>query len=148
VLLHDAVAYMTTPDDLRAAYATAAAHLRPGGVLVTLPEQLREHFHQHAVSGQTHTRGDRSVTTIEVDFDPDPTDTTCETTYIYVIREPGLPPQIETDMHVCGLYHLHEVMDALRSVGFDPVAEAWDLPPDMTDGEILTLITALKRGTA
>jgi SAM-dependent methyltransferase len=144
VLLHDAVAYMTTPADLRAAYATAAAHLAPGGVLVTLPEELREHFRQHRVEHQTHARGARSVTTVEVDFDPDPADTSFEATYVYLIREAGRPLRIETDTHVCGLYHLAEVLDALRSVGFDPVAEPWELPPELTDGETLTLIAAVK----
>ncbi len=38
VFVHDAVMYMTTEDDLRAALATVAAHLAPGGVaLVTVP---------------------------------------------------------------------------------------------------------------
>ena len=31
VLIHDAICYMQTEDDLRAAFATARVHLRPGG---------------------------------------------------------------------------------------------------------------------
>ena len=149
VLLHDAVAYMTTPTDLRAAYATAAAHLAPGGVLVTLPEELRSRFAQHHVQSETHTRGDRSVTTVLVDFDPDPSDTSSETTFVFLIREAGKPLQVETDTHVVGLYELDEVLGALREVGFDPVAERWetvsDLEPDEDD---YTLITAIKLPTA
>ena len=42
VLVHDAVAYMTTEDDLRAAFATAFAHTRPGGVALFQPDCTRE----------------------------------------------------------------------------------------------------------
>ena len=38
VLLHDAVTYMTTEADLRAAMETAFVHLRPGGAVVLLPD--------------------------------------------------------------------------------------------------------------
>ncbi len=145
VLLHDAVAYMTTPADLRAAYATAAAHLAPGGVLVTLPEELRSQFRQHRVDSETRTRGDVSVTSVIVDYDPDPADTTCETTYVFLIRQPGRPLQVEVDTHLVGLYELDDVLATLRAVGFEPTAEPWELPPELLDGDELTLITAVKR---
>jgi SAM-dependent methyltransferase len=143
VLVHDAVAYMTTPAELRAAYATAAAHLAPGGVLVTTPEELRYRFRQHRVQGETHTRGDLTLTLVEVDYDPDPTDTSFEATYIFLIRQAGQPLRIEIDHHVCGLYSADEVLVVLREVGFDPLAEPWDLP-DTAPGEEYTLITAIK----
>ena len=38
VLLHDAVSYMLSAEDLAAAFATAAAHLAPGGVFVVAPD--------------------------------------------------------------------------------------------------------------
>ncbi|HZA25181.1 MAG TPA: class I SAM-dependent methyltransferase, partial [Dehalococcoidia bacterium] len=38
VLIHDAINYMLTESDLQAAFETARAHLRPGGVLVTAPD--------------------------------------------------------------------------------------------------------------
>ena len=44
VFLHDAVDYMTTGDDLRAAVETAFAHCRPGGVAVFLPDATAEIF--------------------------------------------------------------------------------------------------------
>src|SRR5262249_42154726 len=46
VLVHDAVAYMTTLADLRAAAATAFAHTRPGGAAVFAPDYLRETFRE------------------------------------------------------------------------------------------------------
>lgn len=148
ILLHDAVADMTTSADLQAAYSTAAAHLAPGGVLVTTPEQLRSHFRQHRVHSETHARGDRTVTTIEVDFDPDPTDTWFETTFVFLIRREGQPLQVETDTHLSGLFALEEVLAILRAVGFEPQAEPWELPPDLPPGEDYPpLITAIRQAT-
>lgn len=42
VFVHDAVCYMTSEADLRAAMATAYAHLRPGGVVLFAPDYVRE----------------------------------------------------------------------------------------------------------
>jgi hypothetical protein len=44
VFVHDAVEYMTTEADLRAALETVAAHLRPGGVALVAPDATRETF--------------------------------------------------------------------------------------------------------
>ena len=145
VLLHDAVAYMTSPEDLRAAYATAAAHLEPGGLLVTLPEELRSNFQQNRVQNETHARVDCSVTTVQVDFDPDPSDTWFETTFVFFIRRMGQPLRVETDTHRVGLYYLDEVLAALWDAGFEPRVEPWELTVDVQPGEEYTLITAIKR---
>ncbi len=44
VLVHDAIAYMTTEDDLRAVLDTVSAHLRAGGVGILVPDTTRELF--------------------------------------------------------------------------------------------------------
>jgi hypothetical protein len=44
VFVHDAVCYMTTEPDLRAAMTTAALHCRLGGVLLMAPDYVRETF--------------------------------------------------------------------------------------------------------
>src|SRR5262245_43953920 len=44
VLVHDAVMYMTTEDDLLAAARTAFTHTRPGGAAVFAPDCFRETF--------------------------------------------------------------------------------------------------------
>lgn len=144
VLLHDAAAYMTTPADLRAAYQTASAHLVPGGVLLTPPEELRSRFRQHRVRAETHQRGERTVTTVMVDFDPDPADTWFEQTYVFLIRDASQPLRVETDTHRCGLYELDEMLQMLREVGFEPRAEPWELTDDVSPGEEYQLITAVK----
>ncbi|HZB60799.1 MAG TPA: class I SAM-dependent methyltransferase, partial [Actinomycetota bacterium] len=44
VFVHDAVAYMTSEEDLRKVMDTAFAHCRPGGAALFAPDHLRENF--------------------------------------------------------------------------------------------------------
>jgi SAM-dependent methyltransferase len=44
VLAHDAISYMTTEADLRAAFATAYRHLKPGGLALFIPDEVLETF--------------------------------------------------------------------------------------------------------
>lgn len=44
VFIHDAIMYMTTEIDLRAAMATVYLHCRPGGVALFVPDHVRETF--------------------------------------------------------------------------------------------------------
>ncbi len=46
VLVHDAVVYMTTEEDLLAAATTAFVHTRPGGAAIIAPDLLRETFRE------------------------------------------------------------------------------------------------------
>jgi trans-aconitate methyltransferase len=51
VLVHDAVMYMTTEDDLSAALETVAAHLAPGGVALVAPDATEESFSEDTEHG-------------------------------------------------------------------------------------------------
>ena len=55
VIIHDAIDYMLSEDDLRATFATAAAHLEKGGVFITAPDCLRESFKEPFVNHGTNT---------------------------------------------------------------------------------------------
>ena len=44
VLIHDAIMYMTSEEDLRAALVTAYEHCKPGGVVVLAPDWVAETF--------------------------------------------------------------------------------------------------------
>jgi len=76
VLLHDAVMYMTTEADLRAAVETAFVHLRPGGALVLFPDFTAETYQPTTEHGGHDGPDGRSLRYLEWTFDPDPTDTT------------------------------------------------------------------------
>ena len=75
VLIHDAIDYMTTEDDLRAAFATARAHLRPGGLFLTAPDDYVETFIPPRVWHETRRANGEELTFVEYSTDMDPNDT-------------------------------------------------------------------------
>jgi SAM-dependent methyltransferase len=103
VLVHDAVMYMTTEDDLRAAIETAATHVRPGGIALFVPDNTREIFTPGTDHGGHDGEG-RSVRYLEWIHDDDPDDTTYEVDYVIVLREEGRPTQVVHDVHTEGLF--------------------------------------------
>ncbi len=118
VVVFDSLAYMHTAADLGAAFETAYAHLRPGGVFVTYPEATPDRFVQNRTDTWSRTCGDVEITFIENYYDPDPADTTYESTFVYLVRRAGLLT-IETDRHICGLFPLETWVEQLRATGFD-----------------------------
>ena len=103
VLIHDAISYMLTEEDLLAAFRTAAVHLKQGGVLITAPDHFTETFRAPAIEHATHSDGEKEVTYLEYAYDPDPRDTMIETIMFYLIRSPS-SLRIEYDRHVTGLF--------------------------------------------
>ena len=51
VLIHDAICYMTSETDLRAAMATVFAHMRSGGAALVEPDHVRERFEESTDHG-------------------------------------------------------------------------------------------------
>ena len=130
VLIADAVNYMLTEEELRAAFYAAFTHLKPGGVFLTFAEMTRERFQQHSLDHATHHQGNLEVTYIEHHYDPDPTDTTYETTLIYLIRRNG-QLEIHTDRHINGIFPLATWSRLLSEVGFEVeqmVFQGYDIP--------------------
>jgi SAM-dependent methyltransferase len=104
VLAHDAVMYLTTEDDLRAAIETAAVHLRPGGVAVFLPDATLETFSPGTDHGGHDGEDGRSLRYLEWSHAPEPGATTAEVDYVVVLREPGRPTRVVEDPHTVGLF--------------------------------------------
>ncbi|HTO68949.1 MAG TPA: class I SAM-dependent methyltransferase [Myxococcota bacterium] len=127
VLIHDAVMYLTSADDVRAALATAAAHCRPGGVLVVAPDVVRETFEAYTDHGGRDGADGRGARYLEWVSDPDPRDTTFETLYTLVLRDADGATRVELDRHVEGLFAEGEWLAWLREAGFDArvVGDAW-----------------------
>src|ERR671914_2628182 len=88
VLAHDAVSYMTSELDLRAAFETAFIHTRPGGVAVFLPDWTRETLVEGTRTGG-HDGGGRALRYLEWVRDPEPGDSTYEVDYLIGLREGG-----------------------------------------------------------
>lgn len=124
VLLHDAVMYLRTEADLRAAFQTAWNHLEPGGRFCVLPDFVAEDFEEHLVSG-TRSVGDRTVAMTEWHWDPDPTDGTVQVDFTLLLREGGTMRAVH-DRHVMGLHPRERFWRLLRSIGFEPVEVPFD----------------------
>ena len=131
VFVHDAVAYMTTEEDLRDCMATAHAHTRRGGVVLFVPDFTRETFGPGTTHGGHDGADGRSLRYLAWSTDPDPGDTTYEVDYAVLLREPGLAPRVVHDHHLEGLFPEHTWLYLFDRVGFDVAVHAGD--PDDED---------------
>ncbi len=128
VLIHDAICYMTTEADLRAALETAFVHLRPGGVGVFEPDHIRETFEpgtdHGGEDGPTGPDGlpGRALRYLEWTTDPDPSDTTYQVDYAILRREPDGTVAVSHDRHIEGLFARTTWLALLADVGFEASA--------------------------
>jgi SAM-dependent methyltransferase len=120
VILHDAVAHMETIEELKAAFLTGYEHLNKGGILITLAEEWSEHFVQNRTIVKNHKKDNLELTYITNNYDPDPSDSTYECTFVYLIRREGFL-ETQTDRMVLGMFPLNSWNEALREVGFEVV---------------------------
>ena len=118
VFVHDAIAYMTTEEDLRRVFATAFEHCRPGGVALFVPDAVTETF-EPATDHGGHDGADRALRYLEWTWDPDPADTTCRMDLTYVFREPDGSVHVELDEHLCGLFRRATWVGLIEEAGFN-----------------------------
>ena len=125
VFLHDAIMYMTTEADLRAAIETAFVHCKPGGAALFAPDFVRENFQPSTDHGGTD--GDkRSLRYLEWTWDPDPMDTTYEVHFAYLLRASDGSVRVEQDRHIEGLFARADWLRLLSDVGFLPSVVSFD----------------------
>jgi SAM-dependent methyltransferase len=120
IFVHDALTYMTTREDLVQAMQTAAAHCRPGGAALFMPDYVRETFRPGVHhGGHDSDAGDgRSLRFFEWTYDPDPSDNTYTIDFVLLLREGSAPVQVEHDLHVNGLFSRDEWLQCLKEAGF------------------------------
>lgn len=126
VLIHDALGYMTTLDDLTEAITTAHVHLKPGGVLLLLPDELAETFsdQQSATDSITSPDGKEITLVSHAGYDPGQTgqdQSSYELTMLFLIREEG-NLRIEEDRHHCGLFSQKTWRDVLNQAQFQNIS--------------------------
>lgn len=118
VFVHDAIVYMTSEEDLRAAIETVWLHCRPGGAALLAPDYVKETFRTGTDAGG-HDDGDRGLRFLEWITDPDPTDCTYQVDYAFLLRE-GDRIRLEHDRHVEGVFPRERWLTLLREAGFEP----------------------------
>ena len=121
VLGHDALMYMTTEDDLRAAMGTAAAHVRPGGAVVLLPDCTRESFAAGTKHGGHDGDDGRSLRYFEWTHDPGEEATTFQVDFVLALREPRHALHIEHDPHLHGLFADRVWRELIEEAGLELV---------------------------
>jgi SAM-dependent methyltransferase len=119
VLIHDAVMYMTTPADLRAALATAARHCRPGGGIAVLPDCVTETFDSDTNCGGSDAPDGRGLRYLEWSCDPDPSDTAIEVVYAFVLRHADGTVDATHEVHQNGLFRRADWQRWLSDAGFE-----------------------------
>ena len=104
VFVHDAIIYMTTEADLRAAIATTAAHTRPGGAVILMPDAVTETFAPGAQHGGRDGVGGRGLRYFEWTHEVNADGVTYDVDYVLLIHEPGRSIRLEQDRHTMGLF--------------------------------------------
>jgi SAM-dependent methyltransferase len=128
VFVHDAIAYMTSADDLGAAIRTAYRHCRAGGAALFVPDCLQETFVAETRHGGHDGDDGRGLRYLMWSVDPDPTDTTYRTDFAIVLREPSGEARVVHDSHIEGIFPRAEWMRLLRDAGFEPrtLTDQWN----------------------
>jgi len=128
VLIHDAIMYMTTPDDLRAALRTAAAHCRADGVVAVLPDYVKETFAPVSEHGGHDAADGRGLRYLEWVWDPDPADDTYVADYAFLLRARDGSVQAVHDRHVEGLFARGRWLEWFAEAGLraEPACDPWD----------------------
>jgi SAM-dependent methyltransferase len=104
VFVHDAIAYITTENDLRATIETAAAHVRPGGVVVLTPDTTSERLRGDTEYGGHDGDDGRGLRYVMWTHEAKPGATTYEAEFAILLREPGKPTRVEYDRHLLGVF--------------------------------------------
>jgi SAM-dependent methyltransferase len=119
VLVHDAVDYMTSPDELRQVIETAFAHCRPEGVAVFVPDHTAETFRPSDGRGGGSDCSGRQASFREHDWDPDPADDWIQADYEFVLRDPDGTVHMVRETHHLGAFGKNTWLSLLAEAGFD-----------------------------
>ena len=120
VFVHDAISYLTTESDLRAALQTASVHLRPRGAAIFQPDHVRETF-ADATDHGGHDGGSgdgRSLRYLQWRWDPDPTDDWYLDDFAYLLRDADGTVSVVQDHHRLGMFPRATWFRLLEETGF------------------------------
>lgn len=124
VLVHDAIMYMTTEQDLRTAIATAAAHLRPDGAALFVPDDTAESYVPETSSGGNDGDG-RAIRYLQWDHPHVEGTTVGRTTFVYVLEEDGRT-RVEHEEHTFGLFEREVWLRTITDAGLDAIAVTYE----------------------
>ncbi len=118
VLIHDAIVYMTSEDDLFQALETARIHTAPGGAALFAPDFTRESFRTGVHCGGSDGP-DRGIRYLEWTREPDDEESVYRVDYAYLLRETDGRVHAEHETHLEGLFPRATWLRLMREAGFD-----------------------------
>ena len=143
VLIHDAISYMLSEDDIKATLHTARSHLNSGGALIMAPDWFTETFRNPQLAHDIRRDTDRHFTYIEYSHDPDPSDTTVESLIFYILERDDGTIDVQKDRHVTGLFSIETWLKLMNESGFN--AEPYPYPVHEDGREGVLLVGTLRR---
>lgn len=124
VFIHDALCYLLTEQDLRAAIDTARAHLSPGGVLLLAPDYFAETFEPGSDAGGSDGEG-RGLRYLEWIWQREGERGRYVVDYALLTREGAGLPTLHHDRHEEGLFSRATWLRVLAAAGFDAELRPW-----------------------
>jgi SAM-dependent methyltransferase len=123
VLVHDAVDYMTTEDDLALAIETAFRQCRPGGIALFVPDHTAESFRAGYGAGEGTGGGSdatgRQASFREVASDPDPGDDWIQVEYEFRLRSADGTIAVVRETHQLGAFSRAAWLRLILAGGFE-----------------------------
>lgn len=135
VFVHDAVDYMTSEADLRAAIETTFVHCRAGGVAVFVPDWTKETFEPATDHGGTDAPDGRGVRYLEWTR-RGPDDASYVTEYAFLLREADGSVQVVHETHQHGLFGRETWLRLLDEKGFESSSVTETTTEDRTPREL------------
>jgi SAM-dependent methyltransferase len=121
VFAHDALSYLMTESDLRAAIETAATHVRPGGIVLLVPDATAEIFASGTDSGGHDAEDGRGLRFLEWTHAPEPGASSYLVDFAIVVREGDGATRVVHDRHELGLFPEATWLRLLRETGLEPL---------------------------
>lgn len=117
VLIHDAIMYMTSEEDLRAALLTAHEHCKPGGAAVIAPDWVAETYRPETTHEGADS-GERGVRYLQWVWDADPEDTEVNYDLILALKE-GDELRTVVDRQIVVVFPRATWLRLLEEIGFE-----------------------------
>ena len=118
VLIHDAIDYLLTADDVASTLQRVHDHLRPGGLALIAPTYTRETFSDGESADDAAASDTHDLTYFSYVHDPDESDSSFEMILLYLIRDAQTRAvEVVEDRHTCGLFTRADWLSMIESAG-------------------------------
>jgi hypothetical protein len=117
VLVHDAVSYMKTEDDLNRLFETARHHLEPGGSLIMSPDRFKDFYVDNELTSTQNEKDGIVLSFAELCYDLDPTDTMYNCHFSISVRSGSQVGHFQ-ETHELGVFWMADWRRLLEGSGF------------------------------